>query len=242
MKNIVNKKLSQIVTENLQAAHILERHHIDFCCGGDKTLGQACKERGIEPNEINSKLKEVMSGSDSETEFIKNMDAAELSDYIIKRHHAYVKENIPALKKYLKKVNEVHGINHPELHEVMHEFYNASEALTNHMNNEETILFPYIREMTEAKNESRHLNRPKTGSISNPISQMFKEHENEGARFDRLAEITNNFSVPEDACNTFKLTYNQLNEFKSDLHKHIHLENNILFQEAQRLEKEIVKK
>lgn len=233
-----NKKLSQIVTENLKAAEVLENNHIDFCCGGNKTLEEACKEQDISPEVIEQQLSEVMQGSDSETEFISNLDSAELSDYIVKKHHAFVRKNIPALNKYLDKLCEVHGDNHPELHEVRESFAQASEALTSHMEKEEKILFPYVRQMVNAKQNNEPL-KISVGTVDGPIQQMLNEHETEGERFDWLTEKTNNFEVPADGCNTYQLTYNLLREFKNDLHKHIHLENNILFPDAKKLENEL---
>jgi regulator of cell morphogenesis and NO signaling len=234
--------LSQIVTQNLKAAEILESHNIDFCCGGDKTLGEACQEQNIAVDTLKKELEEAKEGADSESTMIKNMNASELSEYIVKRHHSYVRESIPKLKNYLEKIWEVHGKNHPELFKVKEDFSKASEALTDHMNNEEQVLFPVIHEMVKAKNENTKINAPWFGILENPINQMKEEHLNEGERFDNLAEITDNFKVPEDGCNTYVLTYNQLSEFVSDLHKHIHLENNIIFPEAIKLEKETIEK
>lgn len=234
--------LSQIVTQNLKAAQILENHNIDFCCGGDKTLGKACQEQNIPVESLKKDLEEAIKGTDSESTMIKNMNSSELSEYIIKRHHSYVRESIPQLTKYLEKICEVHGKNHPELFKVKEEFNKAAEALKEHMNKEEQVLFPYIHEMVKAKNENTKINAPSFGILENPINQMKEEHSIEGERFDKLAEITDNFKVPEDGCNTYAHTYNQLREFVSDLHKHIHLENNIIFPEAINLEKETIKK
>src|SRR6056297_3796055 len=233
--------LSQIVTQNLKAAEILESHNIDFCCGGDKTLGEACQEENITVETLKKELEEAIEGTDSESTMIKNMNASELSEYIVKRHHSYVRESIPQLKKYLEKICEVHGDNHPELFKVKEEFNKAAEALKEHMNNEEQVLFPVVHEMVKAKNKNRQIDAPCFGMLDNPINQMKKEHLNEGERFDKLAEITDHFKVPEDGCNTYALTYNQLGEFVSDLHRHIHLENNIIFPEAINLEKETIK-
>jgi len=234
--------LSQIVTQNLKAAEILESHNIDFCCGGDKTLGEACNEENITVDSVKKELEEAIEGTDSESIMIKNMNSSELSEYIVKRHHSYVRESIPQLTKYLEKICEVHGKNHPELFKVKEQFNKAAEALKEHMNNEEQVLFPVIHEMVKARKENTQINAPCFGILENPINQMKEEHLNEGERFDNLAEITDNFKVPEDGCNTYALTYNQLNEFVSDLHKHIHLENNIIFPEAINLERETIKK
>ena len=234
------KTLSQIVTKNLKAAEILENHNIDFCCGGERTLGEACREQNVSIEAIQKELDEV-EGTDSEASWINNMELSELADHIVKRHHSYIRESIPYLKDNLVKIVKVHGDNHPELYEVKREFEQAAEALTNHMAKEENILFPYIRQMTNVKENKTSMAQPDFGTIKNPLSQMLNEHETEGERFDRLAEITDNFKVPDDGCTMYKLTYSRLKEFKLDLHKHIHLENNMLFPGAEMLEEEIVK-
>ncbi len=241
MKTYHNQKISQIVTENLKAAEILENHDIDFCCGGDKTLGEACWEKNVPVKSVEADLEKVMNDTDSETTWIKSLDASELSDYIVKRHHSFIRENIPSLKKYLGKICEVHGENHPELFKVKEEFNKAAETLTDHLGEEEKTIFPVVHEMVQAKKENRSIHAPCFGIVSDPIRQMQEDHKQEGERFDRLAERTDNFKVPDDGCNTFRLTYERLKAFVSDLHKHIHLENNILFPEALQLEKETVK-
>lgn len=236
-----DKKLSQIVTENLKAAEVLEENNIDFCCGGDKTLEEACSEQNLSSQSIEEQLRQVMEANDSETEYIKNLNASELSDYIVKKHHAFVRKNIPVLKKYIDKISQVHGENHTELYDVKDSFSSASEALASHMEKEEKILFPYIHKMIEAQWLNREM-KINSGAVDGPIQQMLHEHETEGERFDWLSEKTDNFKVPDDGCNTYHLTYKLLKEFKNDLHKHIHLENNILFPEAKRLEQELAKK
>ena len=242
MKNYLDSKLSTIVSENFKAAEILEENNIDFCCGGDKTLNEACKEQNISSKDMNDQLEMIMTARDSETEFIKNLDPSELCDYITKRHHSFVRENIPVLKKYLYKISDVHGANHPELHEVKNEFFDAADALSKHMEDEENILFPVVNEMVQAKKDGQNIEAPCFGMLKNPINQMLDEHKNEGDRFDKLAEKTNNFKVPSDGCKTYEITYKHLRDFITDLHKHIHLENNILFPESIKLEKEVIKR
>ena len=241
MKTFQNQKISQIVTENLKAAEILENHGIDFCCGGDKTIVEACQDKDLQVESVEAELEKAMNETDSETTWIKNLDASELSEYIVKRHHSFIRENIPPLKKYLEKICQVHGKNHAELFEVKGEFNKATEALTDHLREEEKTIFPVVHEMVQAKKENRSIQAPCFGIVSDPIRRMQEDHKQEGERFDRLAEKTDNFKVPDDGCNTFRLSYDRLRAFVSDLHKHIHLENNILFPQALQLEKETVR-
>ncbi len=240
MNNYNSLKISEIVSQNLKAAEIFEDYDIDFCCGGDKTLNEACEEKDIPPEYIKKDLENVMNTNDSETVWINNLNLSELAEYIVKRHHSYIRENITPIRQYLEKICKVHGENHPELFTVKKEFFEASDALLDHLKEEEKSIFPVIDQLVQAKNESRYIYAPCFGIVSDPIKQMREDHLREGERFDELAEMTDNFTVPDDGCNTFKLTYERLKEFNSDLHKHIHLENNILFSKAVELEKEVV--
>ena len=104
------------------------------------------------------------------------------------------------------------------------------------MKKEELILFPFIKKMVKAKLNDQVIEAPQFGTVNNPVAMMMEEHENEGERFRQIAKLTNNYTAPQDGCNTYQVTYAMLEEFEKDLHLHIHLENNILFPEAIKLE------
>jgi|SRR5690606_14359389 len=133
----------------------------------------------------------------------------------------------------------VHGKNHPELEVLKNEFSVASGLLAQHMKKEELILFPFVRKMEQMKNGYRPVEQPPFGTVQNPVTIMMLEHDTEGERFRKIAALTNNFNPPEDACNTYRVSFALLKEFEDDLHQHIHLENNILFPKAIALEKEL---
>ena len=152
---------------------------------------------------------------------------------------ANVRVTIPALRAYLEKLCRVHGDRHPELFEINELFIAGSAALLSHMEKEEQVLFPYIKAMVESKTKGFPLSKPHFGDIENPIQVMEQEHEDEGERFRQIAELTNQYECPPDGCQTYKVAYAMLQEFEEDLHKHIHLENNILFPAARELYKEI---
>jgi regulator of cell morphogenesis and NO signaling len=187
--------------------------------------------------ELNASLQK----EDQHSGFIESLSLTGLCDYIVKTHHSYVNEAMPFLLQKLQKLIDVHGEHHPELHEVHASFLDATTRLRTHMEKEETILFPYIRQMEKYRLEGA--SRPgNIGLARSAISQMEEEHQVEGARFKSLSEITNGYDVPPDGCNTFDVTYRTLEEFEKDLHRHIHLENNVLFPKATKLEKAIIDK
>jgi regulator of cell morphogenesis and NO signaling len=161
-----------------------------------------------------------------------------LADYIEKKHHRYVEEKSLEIKPYLEKICKVHGGHHPELFKINEHFNTAAGELAMHMKKEELILFPFIRKMAKAKQEHSGIGTPTFGTVQNPIQMMMNEHSAEGDRFRKIEELSNNYTPPENACNTYKVTFALLKEFERDLHLHIHLENNILFPKAIELEKD----
>jgi regulator of cell morphogenesis and NO signaling len=228
--------VGEIVKNNFKAATLFQANKIDYCCNGHQTISEASEKAGIEAHALVDELELILQNNDPDTEYINNLDLVDLADYIVKRHHSYVQKNIPFLKQNLDKLADVHGANHPELLEVRDHFYISAGELTTHMQNEELILFPYVGEMEQAKRKNNSLPVSTFGSVSSPISSMMDEHQNEGERFEKIAQLTNNYQVPKDGCTTYDVTLKQLADFEKDLHRHIHLENNILFTKAKQLE------
>ncbi len=138
-----------------------------------------------------------------------------------------MRTEIPVLTAYLTKIAEVHGENHPELPEVKTLFDGAAAALLAHLEEEEQVLFPLVREL--AKSNKQAASSEQKEILTKKLSQLMEEHENEGTRFKTIAQLTSNYSIPEDACNTYMVALSKLEAFEKDLHQHIHLENNILF-------------
>lgn len=161
-----------------------------------------------------------------------------LADYIEKTHHRYVLTKIEEIKPYLNKVTRVHGEHNPELKEIEILFNQSAQELSQHLQKEEMILFPFIRNMVNSKMEEKPLFFPHFGTVENPIAMMKHEHQNEGERFEKIAELSNQYTPPSHACNTYRVTFALLKEFEDNLHQHIHLENNILFPKAIKMEKE----
>ncbi len=234
-----NTIVGDIVKVNFKTAQVFEKNKIDFCCGGGISLEDACKEASIDMTALIPELEALVGMNDPDSKYIDGLELNELSDYIEKRHHTFVRENIPFLLEKLQKLCEVHGENHSELFEIKELFQGAAENLSAHMQKEEVILFPYIRKMVQHKKENIPAGA-EFGQILQPIQVMEQEHEVEGERFKTISRLTQNYTCPPDGCATFQVTYKTLQDFETDLHRHIHLENNILFKKALILEKELV--
>lgn len=237
MKNLAQTKVGAIVASNFRASRVLTAHHIDFCCGGGITLEEACRNKEQDLNVVLRELEETFKTKDDFN--FQELELDQLIDTIVNVHHSYVRVTIPALRAYLEKLCRVHGDRHPELFGINELFIAGSAALLSHMEKEEQVLFPYIKAMVESKTKGFPLSKPHFGDIENPIQVMEQEHEDEGERFHQIAELTNQYECPPDGCQTYKVAYAMLQEFEEDLHKHIHLENNILFPAARELYKEI---
>ena len=240
MKITSNSIVSDVVRENYKTAQIFEENNIDFCCGGNITLHEASQKSGINVQELISIIEPVMENADRDSKFIENLPLDHLCNYIEETHHKYINDTTPFLQQKLSKLCSVHGDNHPELFEVKELFEGAVGNLTAHMKKEELILFPFIRKLVQARGDESVELQKGQGSVFGPISVMKEEHQVEGDRFAKLSEITKNYSVPDDGCGTYEVTYKTLHEFEEDLHRHIHLENNILFPKAIELENELV--
>jgi regulator of cell morphogenesis and NO signaling len=230
MATITEEKVGKIVAGNFRTAKVFTEYGIDFCCKGAVKLSDACSTRGLDVEEVVQKLEQIMQVADQSP--YQQMSLSQLIDHIVSVHHHYVEETIPALKFYLEKIERVHGERHPELSQIREEFFATAGALTAHLKKEEFILFPYIKAMEEAKSNNFPLSKPHFGHIENPIVMMEDEHDTEGERFRRIAALTQNYTPPTDACQTYRVAFSLLQEFEQDLHTHIHLENNVLFPTA----------
>lgn len=233
MEKLAQAKVGEIVATNFRTSKVLTAHNIDFCCGGGITLADACQKQGQDLEEVIKELG-VALAEKAENDW-QALPLNQLIENIVETHHNYVRATIPVLTIYLNKLCRVHGQNHPELLEINALFANGAEALRVHMEKEELVLFPYVKAMVQAKNAGFPLSKPHFEHIDNPVQCMEAEHEAEGARFKKIAQLSNNYTAPADACQTFKVTYALLEEFEQDLHKHVHLENNILFPSAQQM-------
>ena len=219
--------LAQIVKSNHKAASVFEKYHLDFCCKGKRSLQQACAEQQLALEDITNELEVAFAGNGKpELEFDK-MTLTQLCDYIVNTHHVYVKNELPQIYAFLQKVASKHGERHPELYEIFETFAVVKTEMESHMQKEELILFPRIKEMEKlAGNLTSNLN---IIYLQAPINVMEMEHDQAGSLLNEIRILTNDYTPPEDACTTYQLSFAALKAFELDLHQHVHLENNILF-------------
>ncbi|MEO7990920.1 MAG: iron-sulfur cluster repair di-iron protein [Chryseolinea sp.] len=215
-----------------QALKILQRHSLDYCCGGKKPFVQVCEKAGLDVNVIWQELQHAKAnhGSDKRMHF-DSWNAPLLIDFILQHHHTYVRESIPLIQELLDKVCNVHGEDSPFLLDVRENFSALAEELLDHLPKEEEILFPAIRKLFKQQDESHDLGFIPS-NLQTPIAMMEHEHDRAGHLIKEIRRITNNYTPPVYACPTFKATYIMLEQFDQDLMQHIHLENNILFPKA----------
>lgn len=236
----MEKTVGQIVADDYRSAPVFEKFGIDFCCTGNRSIEEACKQNNVDSKELTKALETALAETTPPTTDFKSWPLDLLADYIEKRHHRYVEERIPIIKQNLDKLVQVHGAKHPELLKINELFIASAGEFAMHMKKEELMLFPFIRKMVRAKKNNEPLAEPRFGTVKNPIQTMMREHDNEGESFRQIEALSNNYTPPADGCNTYKVTFALLKEFQGDLHMHIHLENNILFPKAEELEKEMV--
>jgi regulator of cell morphogenesis and NO signaling len=234
-----NQIIGKLVARDYRTASIFKKYEIDFCCQGNRTIADAVENENLNLEAVLCDLQLVAESNEITMDFISwPLDV--LTDYIEKKHHRYVDARSLEIKQYLNKICSVHGEHHPELFEIQQQFNAAAGELAAHMKKEEFILFPFIRKLAKASHENGSFNMPTFGSIQSLMALMQQDHQTEGERFRKIEELSDNYTPPEDACNTYRLSLSLLREFEQDLHLHIHLENNILFPGAIELEKELV--
>lgn len=224
------------------ATRVFEQLGIDYCCGGGRSLRDACKQVGMNVESILRRLEEGQS-STAEPSAAPDLSAglAALVEHIVSKHHGYLKQEIPRLQQLLKKVVAVHGKNHTELVRIQQTFLGLAAELESHMMKEERILFPYVVELEAAAKRGSTPRAPMFGTVSNPVHTMELEHDSAAAALKTIRDTSSEYNPPADACFSYKTLYSALKEFESDMHQHVHLENNILFPSAINLEKKISK-
>lgn len=227
-----SKTVGQFVVERPARARVFERLGIDYCCGGKKPLEQACRDKNLD-------LQNVLAALDqSDTHTVPTQDWSNatltaLADHIETTHHQYLKRELERLDFFTEKMARKHGPAKPELVALREVFVTLRQDLEQHLAKEEQILFPLCRQMEAAGG----LVPSHCGSVGNPIAVMVREHEDAGELLARMREVTHDYAVPEDACNTYRAVYASLQEMEADLHEHIHKENNILFPRAIEVER-----
>ncbi|HXH17479.1 MAG TPA: iron-sulfur cluster repair di-iron protein [Chitinophagales bacterium] len=239
--DIRNKTVGQWVAEDYRTAEVFKKHGIDFCCGGGRSVQDVCEKKGVDYALLEKELLNAGTKKSAES----NLNASEwqldfLADYIVNVHHAYVRQNIPYLLEYAGKVAKVHGNANPETVRINELINQLVSELQMHMVKEEKVLFPYIKKLARVRQENLQMEKPHFGTVHNPVRMMEAEHEHAGGILKQIRSLSRDFTPPAHACNTYRVLYFKLQEFESDLHRHIHLENNILFPKSVAMELMVV--
>ena len=233
----LNRTVRDLAVENPAATRVFEKFGIDYCCGGGKSLREACQAANVAPDKLVDLLRAAEQGKGPNgNKDWKAESLSDLIDHIVETHHAFTREEIARLEPLLAKVCSVHGQRHPELLRIQQVFAGLSQELTMHMMKEEQVLFPYIYRMEEAVLERRPIMPPMFGTVQNPVQMMTHEHAAAGQALHDMRELSAGYTPPQDACVSFQTLYRALDEFERDLHQHIHLENNLLFPRAVSME------
>ena len=235
MNDLTKLKVADIVSKNINTASIFRKYKIDFSFHGNMLLSKACEENNVSLKQV---IKELKAISDN-VYYLKDYNSWKLDfliDFLINIHHEYQEENILLLKEYGEKVALKYGEKYDKLNEINNLIQESTDSILEHMKNEETTLFPYIKKLIKAKKKNLSpdlLDSP----LNNPIESLEDDHEKVGATFNRISKLTNNYKIPSGADISLKILYLKLKQFEDELFKHIHIENNILFPKAKNLEK-----
>ncbi len=234
-----DETLGEIAAKDLRKAEVFKKYGLDFCCGGKKTVKEACEEKGMDVTKIEQELQQADRMPSARPLPYLDWTPDFLADYIVNTHHSYVKKTLPDIRSYAEKVMRVHGARHPELANIRPLVESIYNEMSSHMVKEEQVLFPYIKELVKASDKSEVSHATHLKSVSNPINMMEMEHELVGKNMEIIRQLSDNYKLPEDSCASYSLLYRLLQEFEEDLHLHVHLENNILFPKAITLEKKL---
>jgi len=224
--------LGEIVASDFRAAAVFDRYGLDYCCGGAHSLAEGCSQRGVSVAHVLSDLEAL----DPAAREIADDDPAALVDYILSHHHAYVRRSLPLIREHLAKVVAAHGERHSELQFIDSQFSKVAGELSLHMVKEEQMLFPYILALADAVRSDGPPPPDMFGTVQNPIRMMESEHQEAGDGLAAIREMSHGYQPPADACGTYRLVLEELQDFERDLRRHVHLEDDVLFPKAVELE------
>ena len=233
------RSLGDIVKHDSRAATVLERFGLDYCCGGHRTLEEAAGARRLDVASIVDALEALGAPASQPQASLEWDELDKLTRHIVERHHGYVREVTPAIRTWLAKLVARHGNRHPELAQVNETFDQLTTELFSHMAKEENLLFPFIEDLAVAHRVGKRLPTSPFGTVLHPVRVMEADHRAAGDLLANLRALTHDYAPPDDACTTYRLCYRELERFESDLHWHVHLENNVLFPRALDLEQQL---
>lgn len=235
--SLANRKVGEIVAEDYRLGSVFKRYGIDFCCGGGISVAAACEKKGVNVDDLERDLASARVGrTAAQAEGVLSWDLDFLADYIVNIHHRYVRETLPVLEAFGAKVARVHGDASPELHSIAQKIAELAAEMRSHMEKEERVLFPYVKELVDADRGGKSRPLAPFGTVRNPVKMMEEEHDHAGGLVAEMRALSSDFQPPEWACNTYRALFAKLEEFEEDLHRHVHLENNVLFPRTVKLE------
>lgn len=236
MRFTTTTSVGDIAAANPAAKKVLEEAGVDYCCGGAKSLNQACTHTGVSAEEILRRLQENRHQAGPEEANWAGAPLADLTKHIVEEHHQYVRGAVPRISALLAKVKAKHGESHPELAAIEKEFLGLGQEMYAHMQKEEQILFPYIEKLERATEGREQLEPPFFQTVRHPVHVMMKEHDSAGQALNGMRRLSTGYQAPAEACESYREAYRSLEEFEADMHAHVHLENNILFPRAVEVE------
>lgn len=229
---LIEQSIGEFVAEDYRTAAVFKKYGIDFCCGGQESLTAICQENDLNPEALLRELADVKSIPIDRGQNFAAWELPFLIDYIVNTHHAYLYENTDTIEGYTKKIAAVHGSHHPEVVEIAEIFAKVAKDLTLHLQKEEETLFPAIKRIVAARKNGNDASAEDLAILKSSLETLHQEHEEVGAAIHAIHRLSRGYEIPENVCNTFVVTYRMLQEFEDDLHKHVHLENNLLFPKA----------
>lgn len=229
--NYTQKTIGEMAAADERTIPVFKKYGIDFCCGGQKTFGEACAENGLDAGQVLQELEQAALATSGPGERYDQWELDFLADYIVNQYHTYTRSMLLQVQDFAETVAEVHGDRHPETRLIAQLWRNLSQEMTAHLQQEETRLFPYIKRLVRGEEDGQ----PVAGSTQQLIREMVVEHEAVGESLAEIEALSHGFTPPPDACNTYRALYGYLAEFDQATKKHVHLENNILFPKVVRL-------
>lgn len=222
-----DRPLGQLVRDNPAFAREFESLGIDFCCGGDQTLRAACTEAGLDLNDVRNRLTDARRQSDTEEDEWKSMSA--LVEHVVDTHHQYLADELPALEQLVGKVRSAHSDNHPELVKLEEEFRELAEAMQQHTTEEETDVFPVVEKLDRGD----ELTDVERTLLDEALDDLESDHEATAEHLERIANLSDGYAVPDDACPSYRSMLDRLETLEQDTHMHVHKENNVLFPQVE---------
>jgi regulator of cell morphogenesis and NO signaling len=221
-----DRTLASLVEESPARARVFESLELDYCCGGDQTLTTACAEAGLDVDVVRDRVAEARTQGDAAD--YEWDDLGDLADNVVDAHHDYLREELSNLGDVVETVADVHGENHPELREVEAEFRDLAAEMRDHIDEEEAELFPVVGKLDRGE----ALSTEEVERLREAIRLFEEDHAATADRLERIADLTDDYAVPDDACPSYRSMLERLEHLEHDTHLHVHKENNVLFEHA----------